>query len=483
VSTPRLLAAAALALVLAVPTSGARADDPTTTATPPAGAPVTRADRVTVATDSFAEVDVLGNDTDPDEEDDNDLTVCRVEQDADVPVAVFPTEGFDSDGGYPVLMVAPRNARPGTYTIDYYVCDYDYLTPATLTVRVVGPQQPYAEVVASRPGRVRFHNPGTRRTVIQYGSRDGRTVDGRFVLAPGTARTVRTTRRAIQWTATVRTHDSEYTAGAVLTGIPQRAGAERQARSSQVARTTSDRTAWRLGTQQVALAARGASMPPGRAGAGREGTSDGSDSAPVTAPDTVSVSRGFLALADVLANDSDPDGPADDLAVCRVGRTGHRGIEAVPLSGDGGFVIAGRHLRRPAGRTDEQPLLVVADDRTPEGTYEVTYYACDRQYLTPGTVTVTVTKSQKVTARKVASRRGVVRFTNPGPHGATVRVDDLAGWMASDERPRPLLRFELPAGASKNVRPGVRRILWSASSRRGPGGGGVIRGLGRAPRG
>ncbi|MDO9455649.1 hypothetical protein [Nocardioides sp.] len=487
-STPRTIAAAAVLLLatLVMPTSAARADEP---AAPAAGAPVTRADHVTVAADAATEIDVLANDADPDDPSGTKLTVCRVEPPADNPINIQMSTGYDESdfdtGGHPVLFVFPYRARPGTYTVDYYVCDYDYLTPATLTVKVAPSQSPHAEVLTARPGYVRFHNPGKRRAVIQYGSKDGRTVDGTFVLAAHAARTVRTERRAIQWTATIRTRHGASSYGNILRGIKQPTTRSEPASARPPARTLADRTAWRLGTQRIGLRpSPGSTWRASRPAAGRDESTD----APVTAPDTVEVSQGFLALSDVLANDSDPDATGDGLGICRASVPVGSGLEVTPLAGDGPFLVWGvgkQRSRTAADASDPVPytLLVQAGQKTRTGTYRVTYYACDHHYLTPGTLTVTVTKSQVVTAHKLRNRRGVVRFTNPGPHGATVQVRDLGTAQDAFERMPLIARFKLPAGTSKNLRPRVRSIYWSATSRRGPGGGGIVEGIGGPPRG
>lgn len=125
-------------------------------------------------------------------------------------------------------------------------------------------------------------------------------------------------------------------------------------------------------------------------------------------------------------------------------------------------------------------LLVEAGRQTPRGTYEITYYACDRQYLTPATVTVTVTKSQKLTARKLTGRPGVVRSTNPGPQPARAEVREFDRALEPGRR-QPLIARRMPAETTRTLRPHVRSIEWSAFSRRGPGGFGVIGGIGRPP--
>lgn len=412
---------------------------------------------MTVALDSGASIDVLANDTDPDAPDAEDLTICRLEPTEEL--GAYSSRDYDDwddpNAAESVLDVIPYDAKPGTYTVDYHVCDYQYLTPATLTVRVIGRQNPFARVLTSRPGFVRFTNPGKRRAVIRYGSTDGRTTDGRFVLAPRSSRTVRIERRAILWTATIRTATGSTGTGSILSGIKQPSTPDRAARDRSIVRTPADRAAARLGLH-VALRA--------------DDAPTAAPDSPITASDEVEVSQGWFALADVLRNDSDPDGPRDDLAICRASVPAGSRLEAAPAAGETILVVTPGRVQAPLPYS----LLIQADERSPRGTYEVTYYACDRQYLTRETVTVTVTRSQVVTARKVRGRPGLVRFTNPGPHPARVTVFGLPDDDSTGGPERPIARFPLPAGTSRSLRPGEPAIFWHARSRRGPGGSGFI---------
>jgi hypothetical protein len=89
-------------------------------------------------------------------------------------------------------------------------------------------------------------------------------------------------------------------------------------------------------------------------------------SAPVTAPDTVTVRAGQPELVDVVTNDSDPDG--DELQVCLLDRP--------PRALRGSMVADGQLVVNPGSKA--------------RGTYTLTYYACDHDYLTPGTLTVRI---------------------------------------------------------------------------------------------
>lgn len=123
---------------------------------------------------------------------------------------------------------------------------------------------------------------------------------------------------------------------------------------------------------------------------------DEATDAPVTAADTISLRADNPKVVNVLANDTDPNG--DELAICRV-----EVPDDVPLA---------------AAFVDADLLVMAARNQT--GTYEITYWACDHDYLTPATVTVHVTKvkppkpATPIKATKVAGHAGRVKFTNPG---------------------------------------------------------------------
>lgn len=178
-------------------------------------------------------------------------------------------------------------------------------------------------------------------------------------------------------------------------------------------------------------------------------------SAPVTAPDRVTAVAGLTKTADLVGNDSDPDG--DDLAVCRLGPL-PRGLQATigdPATGDRGSVIL-------FGRGP--------------GTYTVTYYACDFTYLTAGTLTVTLTKPPEV-------RVSVHKLARPG----RLRVANRSGFpvvfawgSTGEDEPDGVVTVK---GRPVVVHVRRRSLVWYASARRYPTlDRGVVRGI-RLPRG
>ncbi|WP_139983493.1 Ig-like domain-containing protein [Nocardioides litoris] len=162
--------------------------------------------------------------------------------------------------------------------------------------------------------------------------------------------------------------------------------------------------------------------------------------APVTAPDATTLRTGAYAggpaYVDVLANDHDPDG--DSLAICRV-----EVPRGVPLDA----VADGDPL------TGQRLVLVATAHRS--ATYELTYWACDHDFLTPATVTVTVQAAPEVEARP-AARRGRVLFHNPTRGPVVVAYGSRA-------RPAPDARVRIPARGWRTVRTPRQRLAWTAS--------------------
>lgn len=223
--------AACLTLTVAGPAQADRATD----------APVTRNDRVTVPGAPAGllggpgrPVEVLANDSDPNGD---ELAICRVQTPANAPLLVFTGDGLDSGfdsatatatGAAPAEGTGPKNAprtwsrragdstttslyvaamsnRAGTYTVRYWACDFDYLTPATLTVTVKPTKQVKVKVLPGRH-KIRFTNPFERPIRVVYGSpREIESRDGmhEFRLAPGRSKTIDVERRRLFWVAEI----------------------------------------------------------------------------------------------------------------------------------------------------------------------------------------------------------------------------------------------------------------------------------------
>ena len=110
--------------------------------------------------------------------------------------------------------------------------------------------------------------------------------------------------------------------------------------------------------------------------------------------DTTSMYAGNGREVDVLANDTDADGPDD--------------LHGLPDR----RVDLQEGVRREPGR-----LGVVFAYSLPgakPGTYTFTYYACDYQALVPGTLTVTIDPEPEVTAKAIAGQPRQARGHQPG---------------------------------------------------------------------
>ena len=188
--------------------------------------------------------------------------------------------------------------------------------------------------------------------------------------------------------------------------------------------------------------------------------------APVVGNDVITIEArgsemGGATIIDVLANDSAPSGGS--LEICRV-QGPERGLSVAEVSPDGDYSIeiphAGFSVSNSGGSPDEgaHEQLVVMSWGNRAGTYQLTYWACDTEHLTPATVTVTVTESPEVTVRKV-DRPGRLRFTNPRTTGVVV----LYGGVREG---RPDGRVRLAPGAHSTERVERSAIRWMAFSPR-----------------
>ena len=154
--------AAAVALVLA-------ASAGVTLASPAAAdPPVVQDDHKWMYPNQGRSIDVLANDSDPDGD---ELAVCRVEEpprDADYFV--------ETDGDQ--IFVYSSEDTGEDIVIDYYVCDFETLVPATLTIsfREI---HPIKIAKLDRPGRLRVTNDNKRVVRFLYGSFSQDRPDGR----------------------------------------------------------------------------------------------------------------------------------------------------------------------------------------------------------------------------------------------------------------------------------------------------------------
>jgi hypothetical protein len=133
-----------------------------------------------------------------------------------------------------------------------------------------------------------------------------------------------------------------------------------------------------------------------------------SGAAPVTEPDSVEIYAGNLTGIRPARNDSDPEG--DRLRVCALGPEWYAGLRIEVYDDQLDYYVTARRNAQP-------------------GSYTYTYYACDGTSMTPGTVTVRVLKTPRITVRKLSNRPGHLRVTN----GAKFRIRFLYGDYTKDD--------------------------------------------------
>ena len=184
-----------------------------------------------------------------------------------------------------------------------------------------------------------------------------------------------------------------------------------------------------------ALAALGLSLAAGLAAVPAAQAVTGSP--PVTTPDVGTMYPGNAVYLSPVNNDRDPDN--DALTICRLGDEHYRGLETDFVGND--WAVFSRPSVKP-------------------GTYTFTYYACDFSYLTAGTITITVAPAPDITVKKIASRPGKLRVTNP----ADFKIRFLYGSFREDS---PDGSIVIDKGASIVIPVHRTRIDWIAFNRKG----------------
>ena len=190
----RGIRAAAIALVIAAPGSVALASPAT------AAPPVVKNDHKWIYPGSFRSIDVLANDSDADGD---ELAICRVETPDDA-------EYFAEEEDGKLAVYVPED--PGEdIVIHYYVCDFETLVPATLTLsfREI---HPIKITKLDRPGLLRVRNDNSRVVRFLYGSFRNERPDGRTRVFPNDSVVIRVHRHTIDWLA-------YFPRGGILVGI------------------------------------------------------------------------------------------------------------------------------------------------------------------------------------------------------------------------------------------------------------------------
>jgi hypothetical protein len=159
-------------------------------------APVVVDDTITMWPGQLREVDVLANDTDADGD---ELALCRFPE-LDLTSGQFPEVLIMPTGqsaGSLMVMADPR--AQGTQTIDYWVCDYDFLIPATLTVAIRDVAPVDVAKVPGRPGKLTVTNENEQPIHFWYGHPQARRPDAKVLVPAHETVTVTVQRTKIFW--------------------------------------------------------------------------------------------------------------------------------------------------------------------------------------------------------------------------------------------------------------------------------------------
>jgi hypothetical protein len=153
--------------------------------------PVTVPDSVTLFTGSFAVVEPLANDTDPDGD---ELAVCRFDPQQVRGLYV------EAEGTQIAIGTRPR-AKPGVYTLTYYACDYSYLTAGTVTITVQKHPEISVRKLPGRPGHLRVTNPADFKIRFLWGDLEAQRPDGDVVVTRHSSTIITVRRESIIWVA------------------------------------------------------------------------------------------------------------------------------------------------------------------------------------------------------------------------------------------------------------------------------------------
>lgn len=188
------LAASLLVLTL-LGASSASADD-----TP---LPIAVNDTISLYPFQIGQLNVLANDTSPSGD---DLDVCRfplldLSGATPPPVQAVVLGILGNNPGD--LMVVTESRTPGTYGIDYYICDHVHLVPAHLDVTILPVAPVVVRKVSGKSGVLRVTNKNTASVRFSFGHPKALRADGAVRIAAGATRLVTVRRHTIAWTAEI----------------------------------------------------------------------------------------------------------------------------------------------------------------------------------------------------------------------------------------------------------------------------------------
>lgn len=208
------LAATTTTLALAAPGAQALLPDP--------AAPVVTNDAVSVYPFGSTSVNVLANDTDPGDPDGSSLAVCRLPEldpdsimsPGDLPDVVALDAGniLGPTGSLYVMALKGKMKKP--FDLDYYVCNYTHLTPATLTVTMRETKPVTVHKVKGKPGRLKITNRNDSRiTLVTYSNTDEDEL-GDVVRVPAHAsKTFEPSEKTVHWIAVIGNERNNGIAG------------------------------------------------------------------------------------------------------------------------------------------------------------------------------------------------------------------------------------------------------------------------------
>ncbi|MCW2844455.1 MAG: hypothetical protein JWN22_2371 [Nocardioides sp.] len=132
-------------------------------------------------------LDVLANDTDPQ---DAELAVCKVKSDetSDIGAAMLLDDTI-----FAFTAIEPT----GDFVFRYYACNDEFLTPATVTIAFKHAKPLRVHKVAGRPGRLEVRNPNDQTVKFLWGNR--RTISDVTRVPASGSRIVKVTASKLRW--------------------------------------------------------------------------------------------------------------------------------------------------------------------------------------------------------------------------------------------------------------------------------------------
>lgn len=157
-----------------------------------AAPPVVVNDTVTMYENTVALPDLLANDSDADGD---ELKVCRMKE------VLTGKVMFGDLFGMPVLIADAKSA--GTYTFDYWACDFETLVPGKITV-VVKPSPKLNISVTklkNRPGKLKVVNKNNFFVDFAWGHAEKENADKEIRIGKKKTRIISVRRKAVTWLA------------------------------------------------------------------------------------------------------------------------------------------------------------------------------------------------------------------------------------------------------------------------------------------